>query len=125
MNDENDTFREALKRAQHEADGTVTSFAVTFGIAKRKSQVRLRTRFAGLAAAAAIAVLGLSLLPMQEKEFTYVDLEELAATTRWSAPSDSLFPQHEVDVYRDLPRLPEWNGTTTDAPINTDEGAML
>jgi hypothetical protein len=93
-----------LHRAQRQADGEAPSFEAVFAAAESQARGRRRLRFAGLTAAA-IAVLAFGLLPTEEDEFTYVDVEELKATTYWIAPSDSLLPVHEIDIYRELPNL--------------------
>ena len=125
MNKDDAALRDELQKAQQQADGRVPDFETIFGAAERRScdqsRDRRRVRFAGLAAAAAVAVLAFGLLPTQENEFRYVDVEELVATTSWSAPSDSLLPVHQFDVYREIPKLFESTGMSTD----TDEGALL
>lgn len=121
MNSDDKTLRDGLRKAQRQAEGKAPDFETIFGAAERQScdplRDRRRVRFAGLAAAAVLAVLAFSLLPTTEDEFTYVDLEELVATTYWSAPSDSLLPVHQFDIYREIPELFE----STDAY----EGALL
>ena len=121
MNKEDQEIRAALQASQRQADGRAPDFNRIFGVAERQSRARHRFQLAGLAAAAAIAVIALSLLPAQEEEFVYVDLEELTATTQWSAPSDSLLPQHQFDLYRDLPGMFD----STDMSTNSYEGALL
>lgn len=117
MNSDDKTLRDTLQKAQQQADGPVPDFEMVFGAAQRLSRDRRGMRFAGLAAAAAFAGLALLLLPTQDDEFTYVDVEELMASTSWSAPSDSLLPEHQFDIYREIPKLFE----STD----TDAGALL
>ncbi len=125
MSKDDAALRDALQTAQQQADGKVPDFEKTFAASEQRlcepSRNRRRVRFAGLAAAAAIAMLVLGLLPTSEDEFRYVDVEELVATTSWSAPSDSLLPVHQFDIYREIPRLFESTGMSTD----TDEGALL
>lgn len=117
----NETLGTALQDLQRQADGQVPGFEAAYAAAEGRSRARYRMRFTGLAAAAAIAAIALTLLPDQQDEFTYIKLEELTSTTSWSAPSDSLLPQHQFDLYRELPGMFE----STDMSTNTDEGALL
>lgn len=123
MNDEDETLRAALRPAQHQADGGAPKFEATFRAAEHRLHDRRKMQLMGLAAAMAVAILALSLLPTHRDEIAYVDIEELTATTRWSAPSDSLFPRHQIDVYRDVPQLFEWTNISTAASFDFDEGA--
>ena len=116
---DDEILRLAVQKSQQEIDGKAPDFKTIFAAAERQSRARQRVHLVGLAAAA--AVVALSLLLVQEDEFIYVDVEQLTATTSWSAPSDSLLPEHQFDLYRDLPRLFE----STDVSTNTDEGALL
>ena len=121
MNSEDQELRVSLQASQRQVDGRVPDFESVFRAAERQSRDRRRIRFAGLAAAAALIAFALALLPVQEDEFIYVDVEELTATTQWSAPSDSLLPKHQFDIYRELPGMFE----STDMSTSTDEGALL
>ena len=121
MNNEDQEIRASLQASQRQADGQAPEFNMIFDEAERQSRSRHRIQLAGLAAAAAIAVLALGLLPTQDEDFVYVDLEELTATTQWSAPSDSLLPQHQFDLYRDLPGMFD----STDMSTKSYEGALL
>ena len=122
MNSDDKVLRDGLQKAQRQVEGKAPDFETIFGAAERQShdswRDRRRIRFAGIAAvAAAVAVLAFRLLPTTEDEFRYVDVEELVATTYWSAPSDTLLPVHQFDIYREIPELFE----STD----TYEGALL
>jgi len=117
MNKEDQTMKATLQRAQRQADGRAPEFGSLFAAAERRTERRRTVRFAGLAAAMAVAAIALGLLPVHEEEFRYVDVEELVATTQWSAPSDFLLPTHRFDLYQELPQLFE--------STNTDEGALL
>ena len=121
MNNEDETLGKMLQRAQREADGTAPDFAVTFTAAQSRATSRRRFQYTAVAAAAVVAAIALGLLPAQKDEFTYVDVDELTATTQWSAPSDSLLPQHRFDIYRELPRLFEAMDVSTDS----DGGTLL
>ncbi len=121
MNNDDNELRAALQKAQRQAVGPVPDFASVFGTAKQRLRGRRRMPFVGLAAAAVVALLALGLLPTQEEAFTYVDINELVATTSWTAPSDSLLPKHQFDIYREVPQLFE----STDLSTNSEEGALL
>ena len=117
MNNDDETLRSILQPRQQSTDGTAPPFDAVFLAAENQLRSTSRKRNLSWAAAAAIAALVFALSPENEDEFIYVDLEELIASTSWTAPSDSLLPHHEFDIYRGLPRLIE----STD----TDEGALL
>ena len=121
MSDDDQTIRQSLRQAQEAADGVAQDFATVFNSAERQIRSRSQKRYLGLAAAAVVMAVVLSLIPSRKDEFTYVDVEELMATTSWSAPSDALLPRHQFDIYRELPKL-------FDSPVTStvdDEGALL
>jgi hypothetical protein len=105
MNNNDRILRTTLQKVQRQADGPAPEFDRVFATA----------------AVAAIALLGIGLLPTEKDEFTYVDVEALVATTYWSAPSDFLLPEHQFDIYREVPRLFE----STDVSTESDAGALL
>lgn len=106
MSNEDAGLRAALQQSQSHADGAVPGFDGVWAAAEGKALVvGYRKRFAGLAAAAVVAVLAIGLLPSPDEQFQYVDIEELMASTSWSAPSDSLLPVHQFDIYREISGL--------------------
>ena len=119
MHREEQALRATLQQTQRFADGQAPEFQQIFGAAERQASRRRKAQFA--AVAATLSALAFGLLLTSEDEFTYVDMDELMATTQWSAPSDSLLPAHQFDIYRELPRLIE------SLPVSTDsnEGALL
>jgi|GEM_PF-3227265 len=121
MNKSDKALRAALQEAQLRATAAVPEFEKVFAAAEQRLRSRRKMQFMGLAAAAALAVLAFGLLPEHEDEFRFVDVEELVATTSWSAPSDSLLPDYQFDIYREIPDLFESSGMST----NSDEGALL
>ena len=121
MSKEDEMLGDMLQRAQREADGTAPDFAATFAAAEDRAARRRRLQYTAVAAAAVVAVIAFGLIPAQKDEFTFVDLDELTATTQWSAPSDILLPQHQFDIYRELPRLFE----ATDVSTDSDGGTLL
>ena len=119
MHREEQALGATLRQAQRFVDGQVPEFEEVFGAAERQVRGRRKAQFAAMAAAISAAALGFLLL--SEDEFIYVDTDELMATTQWSAPSDSLLPAHQFDIYRELPRLIELPPVSTEP----DEGALL
>jgi len=119
MHREDQAMGATLRQAQRFVDGQAPEFEAVFGAAER--QVRGRRKVQIVAAAAAIAVLALSLFLTSEDEFMFVDTDELMATTQWTAPSDSLLPAHQFDIYLGLPRLIELPPVSTES----NEGALL
>ncbi len=104
MSNEDANLRAILQQSQRDADGAVPGFDEVWAAAEARVRVRAhRKRFAGLAAVAAVTIL--ALLPSPDEEIRYVDIEELMGSTSWSAPSDSLLPVHQFDIYREIPRL--------------------
>jgi hypothetical protein len=75
--------------------------------------------FGCIAAAIAVAVVIVSLLPVQQAEVSdeYLIADALMNSTLWSAPSDSLLPEHQFDIYREIPFL--------DESTNALEGTLL
>lgn len=121
MHREDESLQAALHNAQQQADGLAPSFDTVFAAAKTRVSRTRRRRFAGLAAAAAVAALVIAALPNQQDNLVFVNLDELTATTNWSAPSDSLLPTHQFDIYRELPQLID----LPDVSTKSDEGALL
>ncbi len=119
MTDSDNELRAALQaeQAQREA-GRVPAFDDTFAVAEaRASRLARRRRTAfGIAAAAAVVAIAVSLLPRDES-WQFVNPDDLATSTNWVAPSDVLLPEHSIDLYRDIPVLIE----STDS----NEGALL
>ena len=94
--------------------------SVWSGAEKRYLASRSRyQRFAGFAAAAAVATMAFMMWPLNGNNVTdiYLTEEDLMSSTQWLAPSDSLLPQHQFDIYGELPLLFETN--------DLDEGSLL
>jgi hypothetical protein len=78
----------------------------------RAALVRKRQRaLAGSAAVAAVVAIAFAWLAPHEDEWRYIDAGGFLETTSWSAPSDTLLPEHQIDIYRDIPVLIESTGT--------------
>ena len=74
----------------------------------RAGTCRKRRRLlAGSSAVAAVLAIAFGLHAPTEDELRYIDADELLGTTGWSAPSDSLMPDHQFDIYQDIPVLIE------------------
>jgi hypothetical protein len=84
----------------------------------RASRLRYQ-RFAGFAAVAAVATIAFMMWPLDGDNITdiYLTEEDLMGSTQWMAPSDVLLPEHDFDIYGELPVLIEMNGL--------DEGSLL
>ena len=104
MND--DELGQWLKTAYRKAEGNPPSFAATVAGADEAMKRRRRRSggLAGLAAALAAVALIVSLRPdapdMPSNEYLIADA--LLNSTTWSAPSDSLMPAHQFDIYREV-----------------------
>ena len=110
MNDEN--IRKSLKPAFDEAESSeVPGFTevwanaeVALGESLRRNKV-----FGGVAAAIVVMGLVASLWPAQRiaPGDDYLIVHALLNSTTWSAPSDSLMPEHQFDIYQEIPFLIE------------------
>ena len=111
-----DDIRKSLKPAYEEAQPRkAPSFDTVWANAEAEyGQSRGRYRVIG-GVAAAIAVLGIAagLWSTQQTEpgDDYLIADVLMNSTMWSAPSDSLMPEHQFDIYQDIPVLLESTGT--------------
>jgi hypothetical protein len=120
MNEEN--IQKSLRPAFEDAHtGNAPVFDKVWAnaeVAYDRSQRRYRM-FGGVAAA--IAVLGIVafLWPAQQEEFSddYFIADALMNSTSWSAPSDALMPEHQFDIYQEIP----FPGVSTDR----QEGSLL
>lgn len=116
MHDNDDVLADAVRRSN--VDGDAPPFARVFAAAEQQVRSSRQKRLAGAGAIAVIVLVLLSLRPGdQADEFIYVDLDELSASTSWTAPSDSLLPEYQFDIYREIPRLFE--------STEPDGGALL
>ena len=117
MSNEDKDLREQLKVVQASVDRRAPAFDTIWQAAERQAKRRRIEKFAGLAAAAAIGVFAFGLLTPVEDEFRYVDMDALMESTSWSAPSDSLLPEHQFDIYQEIP----WRFESTES----NGGALL
>ena len=96
-------------------------FADVWAAAERRHAVA-RKRYAGIAgmaAAIAVAVAAFSLWSANEVEMVdeFLIADALINSTQWSAPSDFLMPEHQFDIYQDMPLLME--------STESQEGSLL
>lgn len=120
MNDEKlqTRLRDSLQSTQGD---DVPEFETLWTNAERQHRLsRSRyQRFAGIAAAVAVAAVALTMWPPNGNNVaaTYLTEEDLLNSTRWIAPSDALLPEYRNDIYGELPVLIETN--------DFDEGSLL
>ena len=71
-------------------------------------QRRQRTFIAVAASVALFAVLLTVMPPDEQAELPNFEIAaEMMKSTQWHAPSDVLMPEYSIDIYGDLPQLPE------------------
>ena len=111
MIDAEDKLEQQVRQSWPPIDaGKAPSFAAAWQAAERRHAMsRRRNRvFAGAAAAAVIAVVVVGmLLQAPPSNGDYIAMDELMSSTSWTAPSDVLLPEHEFDIYQELPSLLE------------------
>ena len=120
MNDEK--LKEQLRNSlQSMQGGDAPEFDTVWANAEKRHRAsRSRyQRFAGLAAAAAIAATAFMLWPLNGNDAIgpYLTEEDLMSSTQWLAPSDGLLPEHRFDIYSEMPQLIE--------TYDLDEGSLL
>jgi hypothetical protein len=114
MTDFEQQIRAALKQGHGEAEaGQIPDFDTAWAgaeesVARRRRRIRA---VGGMAAAVAlIAVVVIGQLRPVEPDWQFIDPNEIAGSTSWTAPSDVLLPTHQFDIYRDIPVLIESTG---------------
>ncbi len=93
------------------AQAPAPDFAATIDAATARLAAERRRRLgAGAGFAAAVAAIAVAVtLRMQAPDAVSDDFhieEALLGSTHWTAPSDSLLPRREFDIYQDLPVMP-------------------
>lgn len=117
-----DDIRKSLKPAYEDAQPhKAPPFDAVWANAEAEyGRSRGRYRVIG-GVAAAIAVIGIAagLWSTQQTEpgDDYLIADALMNSTMWSAPSDSLMPEHQFDIYREI----SFPGVST----NEQEGSLL
>lgn len=109
MTDEKDRLEEQVRQSWPAIEaGRAPSFADAWQAAGRRYRMnRRRNRLLAGAAAVFVAVIAGALLQESPGSGGYVEIDELMSSTSWYAPSDVLLPEHEFDIYQDLPSLLE------------------
>lgn len=107
MNQDDKHLAEALRRTAPE-EASAPAFDDVFGRAEAQYERSQRRRFAGVAAAvASVAVVALVVTFVSTEDTVVVpepvQLAGLLDTTSWVAPSDVLLPEHEFDIFEELP----------------------
>ncbi len=118
MTDFDNELRRALGEEPQATRG-VPAFDDVFAAAEARVAARSRRRRAlgGMAVAAVVALVALTVMRPAGHEWLYVDPEEFASSTSWVAPSDVLLPERRIDIYGEIPVLIESTAS--------DEGALL
>lgn len=110
MTDSDDTLQRAVRDAHARAESVpAPEFEQTWAAARARVGSTRKRQFvvAGTAAAAAVLAMAISLRAPMNDDWQYIDEYELLETTGWSAPSDSLLPSREFDIYETVPVLIE------------------
>jgi len=110
MTDSDATLQSAVREAHRQVESIpVPAFEKVWAAASGKAAATRRRRFllAGAVAAAVMLAIAIGLRAPVKNEWLYLDELELLETTGWSAPSDSLLPAREFDIYQDIPVLIE------------------
>lgn len=110
-------LRDALRRDMPASEAPPFESTWHAAETRYKGSRRRNAALAGVAATlAAVAVIVTVLVPDSE-QVAYIEIAELLETTSWQAPSDTLMPEREFDIFQELPVLME----------STDEagGALL
>lgn len=98
---------------------SVPPFATVWAAAEQRyRQTRLQRRALAAAAVLAVAVsLAIFFARPEDPVPPYVGVAELLDSTHWTAPSDTLLPVREIDLYNELPAVLE--------STESGEGALL
>lgn len=110
MNESDHMLRNAVRAAQASAERVpAPEFEDVWTAAgTRERWARNRQFFlAGSVAVVAVLAIAFGLMTPVDEKWQYIDEDELFETTGWSAPSDSLLPNHEFDIYQNIPVLIE------------------
>ena len=110
MTDSNEQLQQGVRESWPAPEaGRMPTFAATWQAAERRLAARRRQYrvLAGAAALVAAVAVGLLLRTPSVPDTSYVEIDELMGSTSWVAPSDVLLPEHQFDIYQELPSLLE------------------
>jgi hypothetical protein len=107
MINEEAAWRKSMQLEQQRADGAAPNFSTIWQAAEASARPGRRYSVAVAATFLAVVAVATTSLLQSDGGVVYLDVDELMASTSWSAPSDSLLPQHEFDIYRDVVQLIE------------------
>ena len=108
MNEQERLLQNVL-RPVHRPDAPDFDSALAAAERRLMREVGLRRQLAGGTALAACLLISVILLQSRTPEATPLDLDietALMTGTGWRAPSDSLLPNRQTDLYSDLPGMP-------------------
>lgn len=101
-------LKEAVTASFHSAEDAPPFDRVWRAAEARHRLSRRRYRsIAGIAAAAAVAVIVLNHQALRQEEMQFIEVAELLESTSWVSPSDVLLPERQFNLYEDLPVLIE------------------
>jgi hypothetical protein len=115
-------IKDVLRHAYRAAEGEPPPFDKVWAAAERQIEAssRQRSRIAG-GMAAAVLLVAMTVLLWQQREAPpgddYLIADALMNSTSWTAPSDMLLPEHQFDIYREVPALVP--------STNSQEGSLL
>ncbi len=103
-NDIEDVLRNALG-AVHKEDPPDFDNVWCAAEQRHRQSGRRYAIFSGIAAALAMIAVVAGLWSSQQAGINdeYLIADSLLNSTQWSAPSDTLMPQHQIDIYQEIP----------------------
>ena len=106
MSNDDKRLAEAIKQSAPEA-APAPRFDEVFERAEAQFERRVRRRYFGVAGAvASVAIVAVALLvyaPEEGPQPERLQITGLLDSTSWVAPSDVLLPEHEFDIFEELP----------------------
>ena len=103
MNGDDQELRDVVRRSWPDAGGP--SFIDTWTAATRRRSAGRRNRAYGAVAAAVVMAAAIALFSQAPERARYIEADSLLETTYWIAPSDSLLPDRQFDIYQDVPAI--------------------
>ena len=103
-------MKKEISQAWRDTDNKAAPpFLKTWRAAKKRYAAKRQSyrRFASAAAVVAIVLVAANLRSPPVGQDDFIDAAELLGSTSWSAPSDVLLPEHQFDLYQDMPALIE------------------